>query len=279
MLRLVGEQSNVVTVLIPSYNPGRYLEDALASVFAQTYPHWTVILVDDASTDDSLAQAAPLLASPKVKLVRHAENLGQSKALNTGLALVETPYVVQLDADDWFVPETLGMLVEAMASQPPTVGVVAGNFRTVVEGPVGGIVRSHVRTGRPFKNRYEYLAAGTTICPRFYRTEALRRIGGWPTDDPYEGRHMEDLLVLYRLIEEHTFAWVDRVLYVHRRHAANNSRQAGPYAEVLEWAVRAALHRWGDRYTPVFERVDGWLTISHLVPRREAAVRRYRRPG
>ncbi|QIZ10666.1 glycosyltransferase family 2 protein [Priestia megaterium] len=89
-----------VTVLIPFYNPGAYIREALASVFAQSYQDWQLILIDDASTDHTAEMIADYLKDPRVKMVSHLVNQGQSKSLNTGLKLVETPFVIQLDADD-----------------------------------------------------------------------------------------------------------------------------------------------------------------------------------
>lgn len=258
-----------VTVLIPSHNPGSYLADALRSVFAQTYHGWKVILVDDASTDDSLELARPFLSTGRVRLVHNPVNLGQSKVQNAGLALVDTPYVVQLDADDWFLPQTLAVLVKEARQQRENVAVVSGNIRVSVQDGHGTEVRSFVRRGRVFWDRYEFLVAATSIWPRFYRTSALRSIGGWPTDDPYEGRHMEDLRILFRLVERYRLHWVDEVLYVHRRHGRNNSCNAHVYGEVLEWAVLDTLRRWGGNYRPVFAEVEpGWKGVVALVPLR-----------
>lgn len=258
-----------VTVLIPSYNPGSYLVDALRSVFAQTYDGWRVILVDDASTDNSLELARAFLRTGRIRLVRNPVNLGQSKAQNAGLALVDTPYVVQLDADDWFLPPALAVLVREARQQPENVAVVSGNIRISVQDGRGTEVRSYVRRGRVFRDRYEFLVAATSIWPRFYRTSALRSIGGWPTDDPHGGRHMEDLRVLFRLVERYRLHWVNEVLYVHRRHGRNNSCGAQVYGEVLEWTVLDTLRRWGGGYRPVFGEVEpGWKGVIALVPLR-----------
>lgn len=78
----MGEER--VTVLIPSYNPGSYLVDALKSIFQHNYQDWKVIVVDDGSTDHSLDEAKPLLEEPGITLIRNKWNLGQSKSLNIG---------------------------------------------------------------------------------------------------------------------------------------------------------------------------------------------------
>jgi glycosyltransferase involved in cell wall biosynthesis len=60
--------SSKVTVLIPFYNPGRYLVDAIESVFSQTYKNWKLILINDASTDDSLSLIKKYLSDDRVKI-------------------------------------------------------------------------------------------------------------------------------------------------------------------------------------------------------------------
>lgn len=259
-----------VTVLIPSYNPGRYLVEALDSVFGQTYTRWKIILVDDASTDNSIALAGKYIADPRVTLVRNSNNLGQSKSLNAGLTLVDTPYVVQLDSDDWFYPYTLEVLVSKAKKLPEEVGVIGGNVHIVYENSLGRVVKGVVLKNRSFKDRYDFLLANISLWPRFYRTSALNRIGGWPTDDPYEGRYMEDRILL-RLIEYYRFYWIDQVLYNHRRHGRNQTNRVQEYAYITEWAIRDALKRWGDRYEPVFKTYGGGRKkVIALAPKTQA---------
>lgn len=252
-----------VTILIPSYNAGHYLAEALASVIAQTYPYWQAIVIDDASTDHSIEQASHFFTDSRITLLRNPRNIGQSKALNKGLALVQTRYTVQLDSDDWFAPETLAVLVAAADTLSEKIALVSGNLTLVVENADGNIIKEEVWRNRSFKDRYDFLLANCSQWPRFYRTSALKSIGGWPTDDPYGGRYMEDKRVLLRLIEDYHFHWIDQVLYFHRRHSRNQTKLTHIYNEMLEWVVRETLLRWGNSYEPVF-KADSF-SRKHLV--------------
>lgn len=251
-----------VTVLIPAYNAGAYLEEALASVFAQTYPNWRVILVDDASTDNSLLSVKEYLADPRVTLVQNFVNRGQSRSLNRGLELVETLYTVLLDADDWFYPYTLEVLARKAEELPEHVAVVSGNLNMVFEDEKGNITGNVIWKNRSYDDPYDFLLSNNSLWPRFYRTSALRYINGWPTDDPFEGRYMEDRILLY-LIEHYSFHWIDMLLYKHRRHGRNLTNQLKNYNKVIEWAVRDALKRWGDEYKPVFSAHD--LNLKKVI--------------
>lgn len=104
-----------VSVVIPAYNgTSRYLNEAIHSVLAQSYPDYEIIVVDDASTDrtDALVQAIP-----QVRYVRHSRNAGQAAARNTGARLALSPYLAFLDQDDlWepmFLEKTLAILEPA----------------------------------------------------------------------------------------------------------------------------------------------------------------------
>ena len=262
--------SEKVTVLIPSYNPGRYLRHALKSVFQQTYSEWKVILVDDASTDGSLHGVKYFTGFPQVKVLKNQKNLGQSKSLNIGLEKVDTPYTVQLDSDDWFPPHALERLVKEAEELPRDVGVVHGNMRIVVEESSTSspeLSSSLIKKGRQYEDRLDFLMSNSSVWPRFYHSSALRDIGGWPTDDPYEGRYLEDKRILFRMIEDYRFHWVDEVLYVHRRHDYNQTdNKMEIYRYMTEWNVRDTLKRWGDNCEPVFEIHDnGWKYLIDLV--------------
>lgn len=174
-----------VTVIISSYNPGDYLVDALESVFKQTYQGWKIILIDDASTDDSLLKAAKYIEDPRVRLICNTQNLGQSRCQNIALELVDTPYVVCLDADDWFQENTLEVLLKEAKKCGEDVGVFCGNYLVIYEDSNGNIAKTKLKKGRGFENHYDFLISNKTLRPRFYRTEALRKVKGWPVDDPW----------------------------------------------------------------------------------------------
>lgn len=256
-----------VTVLIPSYNPGDYLQDALRSVLTQSYRKWRIIVVNDGSTDDSLERSRDLLQSTRATVIDNPVNLGQSRASNAGLQRVDTPWVVQLDADDWFPNHALGVLVAEAERVSPDVGVLHGNMKVYVEesSPASRIIQKRylIKEGQQYRDRYHLLLSNASIWPRFYRTSALRRIGGWPTDDPYEGRYLEDKRILFRLIEHYRFHWIDEILYVHRRHDYNQTEnKMDIYSFMTEWNVRDTLKRWGDPREPVFQTdAHGWKRV------------------
>lgn len=107
-----------ISVVIPLYNKGRHIKETLAGVIAQTYQNWRLIVVDDGSTDDSLA-AARSVQDPRIQVV-HQPNQGVCAARNRGLRESTTEYVAFLDADDLWYPwhlEELNQLMQAFPGQ------------------------------------------------------------------------------------------------------------------------------------------------------------------
>ena len=104
----LGEPKPTVTVVIPCYNYARYLPAAVGSVLSQSGVQADVVIVDDASSDDSLAVGRALEANdPRITVLAHARNAGPVQTFNDGLAAVHGEFLVRLDADDLLTPGSL----------------------------------------------------------------------------------------------------------------------------------------------------------------------------
>jgi glycosyltransferase involved in cell wall biosynthesis len=103
-----------VSVIIPAYNPGRFLLEAVESIRRQTYKDWELIIVDDGSTEDIKES---LTSVPEAKCIRQ-EHLGASIARNTGIENSGGELIAFLDADDIWKPTKLALQVELMDSEP-----------------------------------------------------------------------------------------------------------------------------------------------------------------
>jgi glycosyltransferase involved in cell wall biosynthesis len=111
-----------VSVVIATYNYGRFLRGALESALNQTHRDLEVIVVDDGSTDDTPTVIEPYLADPRVRYHR-TDHLGQPGAKNAGIRLCRAPLIAFLDADDLWLPEKIQKQV-ALFRANPRVGVV-----------------------------------------------------------------------------------------------------------------------------------------------------------
>lgn len=255
-----------VTVMIPFFNPGNYVKDAIESIVSQTFDRWNLLLINDASTDNSLSIIESYLGNEKINLLHNQKNIGQSKSLNFGLNFVNTSYVITLDADDWFPQNTLEVFVDEMENNSSKVAVLGGNLNIVTQRR--NHIKSKIVKGRGFSNQYDFLLSNQSVWPRFYRTNTLKSIGGWPVDDPWDGRYAEDIRILSRLLENnYQIGWVNDTLLYHRRHQHNQTNNLTVYGEVYEWIVRDNLYRWGNKFKPEFiEYENGWKHLKQLIP-------------
>lgn len=118
---------STVTVVIPCYNYGRFLREAVASVLSQTDVCVDVIVVDDASTDESVSIANQLaVEDERVRVLVNDSNRGAVDTFNRGLAEATGEYLVRLDADDLLTPGSLSRAV-ALMQRYPSVGLVYGH--------------------------------------------------------------------------------------------------------------------------------------------------------
>ena len=106
-----------VTVGIPFYNSAGTLADAIRSVFAQTFQDWELLLVDDGSTDQSLAIARSV-DDPRVKVISDGVNRGLSYRLNQIVGLAQGDLIARMDADDLMHPHRLQQQVEFLQAHP-----------------------------------------------------------------------------------------------------------------------------------------------------------------
>jgi GT2 family glycosyltransferase len=122
-----------ISIIIPTYNAGQYIEEALASVFAQSFQDFEVIIIDDGSTDDT-AQKIKTLSDPRILYV-YKENQGPAAARNYGLNLVRGEYIAFLDVDDLWEPHKLEMHLNLMKSFP-LMGMSFSWFQILFDQPI-----------------------------------------------------------------------------------------------------------------------------------------------
>ncbi len=102
----------MVSIIVPVYRAQAYIAETIAMVRKQTYHNWELILVDDASPDDSAKLIQNMIdeksaETERIRLIRKEKNEGAAKARNTGIALAQGRYIAFLDADDIWFPDKL----------------------------------------------------------------------------------------------------------------------------------------------------------------------------
>src|SRR5688500_17483902 len=123
----------LVSVFVPAYNVGKYLSATIQSVMDQTFTDWELIILDDASVDNTFSIGESwALKDTRVRLFRNEQNLGMLKNWNKGIELCTAPFFVKLDGDDLWHPEMLERSL-AILNQDQDVALVFSRFVNIDE--------------------------------------------------------------------------------------------------------------------------------------------------
>ena len=231
---------------MPVHDVEEFLEQCVQSVLAQTHTDLDVVLVDDGSTDRSGELCDALADSdPRVRVV-HQPNAGLSAARNTGLARAVGDWVTFLDSDDWWEPEFVSTLLDALARHPAAGTAVAGFAR--VPGRPSSMPGSETRL-HPVDEALGLFAGAhhtlmTIACAKLFRRDLLDDVA-FP-----EGRLHEDEFTTYRLLARAPVVVVPQPLYLYRQRPGTIASSELTPERLLD-AVEAAdqqaadLAAWG----------------------------------
>ncbi|RNI24544.1 glycosyltransferase [Rufibacter latericius] len=202
----------LVSVVIPCYNHGKYLREAVQSIWQQDYPTIEIIVVDDGSVDTTRRETQALEG---VKYI-YQENQGLSAARNTGIRHSTGELLVFLDADDWLLPDALATNV-AFLQLNPKLAFVSGAHDKVFEQE--GTIREEI--WEVPKDHYQQLLQGNYI--GMHATVMYRR---WIFDevlfDP-SLKSCEDYDIYLKIARKHPVAHHTKKIAAYRLHTENMS--------------------------------------------------------
>lgn len=205
-------QQPLVSVMIPYYNCGKYIAEAITSVKAQYYPNIEIIIVDDGSDEAEAAVLTELAQQyPDIRLIRQ-ENQGVSAARNQAAAHANGHYYLFLDADDILLPDYLSATVAVLESQAQTKLVYTqAEFFEAEKGPW---------KLPAYENLRKLLEGNHIPVTSLHRAEDFHRIGGFDS----ELHTHEDWDLWLRMLEHggHAFC-LDHVLFRYRRRHDGSS--------------------------------------------------------
>jgi GT2 family glycosyltransferase len=222
------------SILTPVYNVREdWLRGAIESVIAQTYPHWELILINDASPAEHIQPTLDELASgdPRVKVIHLPKNGGVGKATNLGLDRAEGDYVAFMDHDDFLEPHALHRFAQAALADHADL---IYSDEALTSEDIDDILQIPLRSSFS----YDYY-----LCHPYYvhlvsiKTSILRQVGG--VDETMAVS--QDVDLGFRLIERcRTITHVPDVLYRWRMHGTSLSHRQ--FSRVQD-ATRGALER------------------------------------
>lgn len=234
----------VVSVVMPLYNGGALVAEALASVQAQSFQAWELVVVDDGSTDDSPATVeGASRQDPRIRLLRQENSGGPARPRNRGIEASRGEYVCFLDADDLFHPDKLQALVAAMETLPEAHVVFSDmNVFTQDQQPTEGYsylgragwhdkVRPHLAAVEGDLHRCRddfYRFMSTTITSITTQTVMVRREALARFEAPFDESLVigQDIDLWFRLALDGPVLFLDRSLAYYRRHEGNRTGNA-----------------------------------------------------
>jgi glycosyltransferase involved in cell wall biosynthesis len=233
----------LVTVIVPSYNHGRFIAQCLESVYRQTWKSIELIVIDDGSSDDSVERIRQLLlACPFPHQFIARENRGAAQTINEAVALASGDYINILNSDDRFHPER----IEKMVTHVAAIDADWGFAGIEVIGEQGEIAPS-IAGSLPMNLRS--IAAMVDAAPTvafallrnnvaistgnlFIRTAFLRKLGGF-----CDLRYVHDLEFALRATLHSEPVYVPERLYEYRVHASNTIAEATARADAETTAM------------------------------------------
>ena len=181
-----------VSVITPAYKAARYIGQAIESVQAQTLTDWEMIIVDDASPDETAEVVKRYLDDPRIKLIRSERNRGECGARNLALEAAQGEWIAVLDADDWFAPERLEHLWR-FAQEKGAILVADLQLQIDDNGQTYGVAFSDTLQPPTVPTRYsirDYLREHIAIKPFFSRRHALDHNLRYPEGIVLGGDHI-----------------------------------------------------------------------------------------
>lgn len=201
-----------VSVIIPCYNQGRYLDDAIASVLVQTYQNFEILVIDDGSTEPETMEILQDYQQPKTRIIR-TENQGVATARNLGIGQGQGTYILPLDADDKIADSYLEKAVTLLESNEQ-LGIV------YCEAEYFGD-----RQGTWSLPEYKFpdiLVDNMIFCSGLFRKSDWETVGGYNTNLIYGWEDHDFWLSLIELGRE--VYRIPEVLFFYRQKADSMSR-------------------------------------------------------
>jgi len=225
-----------ISIVIPTHNRRALLQETIASILAQTVTSWELIVIDDASDDDT-SSCISRLGDPRVRVVRLEQHSERSAARNIGLEQAKGEFVLFFDDDDLLAKSALAIHLEAFKRYPAAIASVGSYLHFDVHGTheTFRLVRR-----RCLRNIWpELLMSWCPTCGQcLFRTAAVRAVQGWNTSYNI----VEDRELWFRLSPRGPVVLMPEVIQHYRVHAGQwrppQRKVRRLTAEMRERAVR-----------------------------------------
>ena len=248
----------LVSIVVPSFNQGRYIRETLDSILSQDHRPLEVLVMDGASTDETVDVLRSYGDVPELQWWSEPDK-GVVDAVNKGLARAKGDIVAIQSSDDLYLPGALSAVAREFAGDPE-LALVYGDVEYIdAQSRVGG------RTTLPPFDLGDYIGKLTYI-PQpaaFFRAEAMRATGPWRADISYAA----DAEFYLRIAMQSRVRKIDRLLAQYRYHDAQRDKESVRIPRDWEHAIEP----WTRDSDPRLRRLARggiWLVRHHYTPPR-----------
>lgn len=211
----LNSNSFLISIIIPTYNSGKYLNECLKSIVNQSYKNIEIVIIDDGSTDNSVDIINNYCLNDNRICVYTANNSGVSSARNIGLQKAKGEYILFVDSDDYLKDDSV---IETLANNINNYDVIRFNTgilfnNKVIENKKIVYSKNDYHSGNEFiddvlSNEVDY---GWYLWQYLYKKELWDKVA-FP-----KGRIFEDTYTIYRtLLNAHNIKTLEDIIYIHR---------------------------------------------------------------
>ena len=224
-------ETPLFSILIAQYNNKKYLQDAINSVMTQTYTNWEIILVDDASTDDSKELYKMYADNPRIKIFYNEENRGCGYTKKRCVELANGEICGFLDPDDLLAPKALEIMVN-LHEQNEQASLIYSNFIQTDEN------LKNEKKVEPHPLKSDYLTSHSGYISHFatFKRSLYLKTGG--IDAKFKRAIDQDLY--YKLEEVGAVIYENSYLYIYRIHSGGISVNKNELA-AFSWKLVAIM--------------------------------------
>lgn len=270
-----------ISIIIPVYNPGKLIMRCLDSILAQRGGYeFEVIMVDDGSTDDSIAIIEGY-NEPRFSLL-HQQNSGPASARNKGIATAKGKFIAFIDADDYWEPEFFSEMMGFMEEHEECVAASCGQRHLTVSGTHE--VNAACKAPTVLDDFFDYWAENMHVCTgsMIARSEVLKSVGGMREDL----RITEDLEFWALIATKGKWGLVPEVLFTSDGTGIISDKASWMKKMQVRWKNAPVIENWqrriidsqpslenNDAYKKARGRISRNLTYCHVMSDRESSAR------
>lgn len=198
-----------VSVIIPTYNRATLIKRSIQSVLKQTFDDFEVIVVDDASSDNT-EEVIASLQDVRIRYFRHESNRGGSAARNTGIEKAQGDLIAFQDSDDEWLPDKLEKQVKTIQQADPSVGLVYTGFWRIQGDTKEYLPGPHIK--KTEGDIHQELLKGNFITTQavLVKKECFQKVGGFDDSLP----RFQDWELFLRIAKHYEFRYIAEPLVI-----------------------------------------------------------------